>query len=90
VGNRLSSLGVTPYGYNTSNELTSIPRATYTYDYNGNTLTKVVSGATTSYPWDYENRLTQVTLLGAGGTVTFKYDPFGRGVQKSFTTVIPK
>ncbi len=85
VGNRLSSLGVSPYSYNTSNELTSLPGTTYTYDNNGNTATKVVSGATTSYTWDYENRLTQVTLPGTGGTVTFKYDPFGRRVQKSFT-----
>ncbi len=85
VGNRLSSLGVSPYSYNTSNQLTSLPGTTYTYDNNGNTATKVVSGATTSYTWDYENRLTQVTLPGTGGTVTFKYDPFGRRVQKSFT-----
>src|ERR1700677_3372443 len=34
VGNRLSSLGVSPYSVNTSDELTAIPGATYTYDYN--------------------------------------------------------
>jgi RHS repeat-associated protein len=85
VGNRLSSLGVSPYSYNTSNELTSTPSASYTYDYNGNTLTKVVGSNTTSYAWDFENRLTQVTLPGTGGTATFKYDPFGRRIQKVFT-----
>jgi YD repeat-containing protein len=37
VGNRLSSLGVSPYAYNSSNELTSYPSVTYTYDNNGNT-----------------------------------------------------
>jgi YD repeat-containing protein len=37
VGNRLSSLGVSPYNFNTSDELTSIPGTTYTYDNNGNT-----------------------------------------------------
>src|SRR6185437_3545966 len=41
VGNRLSSLGMSPYTYNSSNELTSTPEATFTYDGNGNTLTKV-------------------------------------------------
>ncbi len=41
VGNRLSSLGVSPYMYNTSNELTSRPNVTYTYDNNGSTKTKV-------------------------------------------------
>jgi RHS repeat-associated protein len=83
VGNRLSSLGVSPNAYNSSNELTSTPNATYTYDYNGNTLTKTDSTGTTQYAWDYENRLTSVTLPGSGGTVTFKYDPFGRRIYKS-------
>jgi RHS repeat-associated protein len=82
AGNRTASLGVSPYTVNSSNELTAIPGVTYTYDRNGNTLTKVVSGATTTYAWDYENRLTSVTLPNSGGTVTFKYDPFGRRIEK--------
>jgi RHS repeat-associated protein len=82
VGNRLSSLGVSPYSNNTSNELTSIPGTTYTYDNNGNTQTKVVGSNTTSYAWDFENRMTSVTLPGSGGTVTFAYDPFGRRIKK--------
>jgi RHS repeat-associated protein len=85
VGNRLSSLGVSPYVNNTSNELTSTPNASYTYDFNGNTTTKTVSSATTNYSWDYENRLGSVTLPGTGGSITFKYDPLGRRVQKAFT-----
>ena len=52
-------------------------------DSNGNTLTKVVGSNTTTYAWDFENRLTSVTLPGSGGTVTFKYDPFGRRIYKS-------
>lgn len=40
AGNRLNSLGVSPYAYNVSNQLTSTPTATFTYDANGNTLTK--------------------------------------------------
>ena len=52
-------------------------------DYNGNTLTKVVGTNTTSYAWDFENRMTSVTLPGTGGTVSFKYDPFGRRIYKS-------
>ena len=83
VGNRLTSLGVANYTNNTSNELTSTSNATYTYDYNGNTLTKSDSTGTTNYAWDYENRLTSVTLPGGGGTVSFKYDPFGRRIYKS-------
>ena len=83
VGNRLSSLGMTPYAYNSSSELTSTPSATFTYDADGNTLTKVDSSGTTTYGWDFENRLTSVALPGGAGTVTFKYDPFGRRIQKS-------
>ena len=83
VGNRLSSLGLSPYQYNSSNELTSTPPTTYSYDSNGNTKTKADASGTTTYSWDPENRLKQVTLPGSGGTVTFKYDPFGRRVQKS-------
>ena len=86
VGNRLSSLGMSPYAYNSSNELTSTPSATFTYDANGNTLTKVDSSGTTTYAWDFENRLTSVALPGTGGTVTFRYDPFGRRIQKSSAT----
>jgi len=85
VGNRLSSVGVSPYSYNSSNQLTSIPGTTYAYDNNGNLQTKTTSAGTTTYSWDYENRLKQITLPGTGGTVTFKYDPFGRRVQKAFT-----
>jgi RHS repeat-associated protein len=57
-------------------------RTKYTYDANGNTLTKVVSSNTTSYTWDFENRLTSVALPGSGGTISFAYDPFGRRIKK--------
>ena len=49
VGNRLGSLGVSPYVNNTSNELTSAPNASYSYDYNGNTTSKTDSTGTTNY-----------------------------------------
>jgi len=79
VGNRLSSTGVPTYSYNSSNELTSNSSGGYTYDNNGNTLTDA-SGK--SYTWDFENRLTQAVVPGTGA-VAFKYDPFGRRIQKS-------
>jgi len=86
AGNRLTSLGVSPYSYNNSNQLTSTLSAFFTFDNNGNTLTKVDSTGSTSYAWDFENRLTSVTLPGSGGTVTFKYDAFGRRAQKISAT----
>src|SRR5271156_5963261 len=86
VGNRLSNLAGSGWSYNSSNELGSRTGYTYTYDNNGNTATEVNSSGTTTFAWDYENRLTSVTLPGSGGTVTFKYDPFGRRIYKSSST----
>jgi RHS repeat-associated protein len=83
VGNRLSSLGVASYSYNPSNELTSTSSTTYGYDNNGSPVTKNDSTGITTYGWDFENRLTSVTLPGNGGTVSFKYDPFGRRIYKA-------
>ncbi|MFZ0864778.1 MAG: RHS repeat-associated core domain-containing protein, partial [Candidatus Sulfotelmatobacter sp.] len=79
VGNRLSSSAVPTYSYNSANELTSSSAGGYTYDANGNTLSDP-SGK--QYTWDFENRLTQVVNPGVG-TTTFRYDPFGRRIQKS-------
>ena len=52
------------------------------YDYNGNTQTMVNSSGTTTYSWDFENRLTSASLPGSGGTIYFRYDPFGRRISK--------
>ena len=57
-----------------------------TYDLNGNTKTSVGSSGTPTFNCDYENRLTSVVLPGSGGTVNFKYDPFGRRIYKSSTS----
>ncbi|MGB7154128.1 MAG: IPT/TIG domain-containing protein [Candidatus Acidiferrales bacterium] len=86
VGNRTESLAIPSYTVNSSPELTSDSSASYTYDNNGNTISKTNSSGTTNYAWDFENRLTQVTLPNSGGTVTFKYDPFGRRIYKQSPT----
>jgi RHS repeat-associated protein len=52
-------------------------------DNDGNMATKVDSTGTTQYFWDFENRMQSVTLPGSGGTVSFKYDPFGHRIYKS-------
>ena len=86
VGNRLSNLAGSGWSNNTSNELISRPGVTYTYDANGNTTSKTDSTGTTNYSWNYDNRLTGVTLPGSGGTVSYRYDPFGRRIYKSSST----
>jgi RHS repeat-associated protein len=83
VGNRLTALGSALWSYNTSNELNSRPGVSYAFDANSNTIVKTDSTGSTSYTWDFENRLTGVTLPGSGGSVSFKYDPFGRRIYKS-------
>ncbi len=72
---------IPPVEYHNSNELNSQPGVTYSYDANGNLISKTDSNGTTSYAWDVENRLTSVTLPG-GGTVSYQYDPFGRRIEK--------
>ncbi len=88
VGNRTASLGVSSYTTNASNEMTANSNASYTYDSNGNTLTKTVGSDTTTYAWDYENRLTSVILPGSGGTVSFEYDPFGMRIYKELGSAV--
>ena len=69
------------YNYNASNELTSNSSGSYGYDNNGNTLTDAQGR---DFTWDFENRLVHAVVPGTnGGTTTFKYDPFGRRIQKS-------
>lgn len=84
VGNRLASVGGTSYNYNSSNHLTTSTGATYTYDNNGNVISKTDLSGTTAYSWNLENQLTSVTLPNAGGIVSFTYDPFGRRIRKIF------
>ncbi|PYM05415.1 MAG: hypothetical protein DMF15_15890 [Verrucomicrobia bacterium] len=50
-------------------------------DSNGNTQSKTDSTGTTNYAWDFENRLTSVTLPGSGGTVSFKSTPCGQNTR---------
>jgi uncharacterized protein RhaS with RHS repeats len=54
----------------------------YAYDNNGN-VTQV--GTTTSYTYDYQNRLTQ-SAIGNGHsttTTTYAYGPFGERVSQT-------
>jgi type VI secretion system secreted protein VgrG len=66
--------------YNEVNELVASRRTAYQYDYNGNLTGK----DDWTYAYDYENRLVRATKTELGGikTVSFKYDPFGRRIEK--------
>jgi RHS repeat-associated protein len=60
----------------------SNPNEAYWYDPEGNRLTKTVGTTTSTYTYDYENRLTRVVKPGSS-TVSFEYDGLGRRVKKT-------
>jgi len=78
--------------YNVGNQLTSNNQDNFEYDANGN-LTKSVGRRgdddeqiTSTYKYDYENRLIEAVIQKEEDhltVVTFKYDPFGRRIEKS-------
>jgi RHS repeat-associated protein len=55
------------------------------YDADGNVTQKTVDGTTTTYIYDYANRLTVLGVLGA--TTTYAYDAFGQRVLQTGTTM---
>jgi RHS repeat-associated protein len=83
-GNRNSS----GYTTGTANELTASPGVTYTYDAEGNltSQTNTSTHVTTSYTYDYRDRLTNVTI-GGTATATYTYDALDRriGIKDSGT-----
>jgi len=89
VGNRLTkthAAGAVPgvaaeYAYNNADQLLTENGITYTYDLNGNLKTKTDASGTTTYTWDYEDRLLKVA--GPGGTVTYEYDVDGNRVSST-------
>ena len=56
---------------------------TFTWDANGNQLTKTTAGATTENRYDLRDKLVEVELLGsAAPQARFQYDPQGRRTLK--------
>lgn len=91
AGNRLTGSGATDASYqsNVANQMTQGRKLTYGYDNRGNQSTKTVPGATDKTwirTWDYNNRLIKEEKVKGTEvkTVTYKYDPFGRRIEKKF------
>jgi RHS repeat-associated protein len=59
----------TTYTYNNMNQMLTAGEMSFTYDANGNTVSKVVSGQTTTYSWDYENKLTRIDYPNGSSNV---------------------
>lgn len=94
VGNRLTGPGPrdTGYQHDSANRMTKGRQYSYTYDNNGNQATRTTSNPDKNWTltWDFENRLTRMerTKGVEKRTVTFKYDPFGRRIEKNLVTII--
>ncbi len=69
----------TAYTTNNLNEYTQVGAATYTYDGNGNMASRTDASGTTTYAYDYENRLVGVAAPG-GDTWEYTYDALGNRV----------
>ena len=82
AGNRTSSQSNGTYSYQPLNKLTSTSTASYSYDNNGNPVSKTDGSGTTLFGWDEENHLKQVTL-SSGLVVNYKYDALGRRIQRT-------
>jgi RHS repeat-associated protein len=93
LGNRTSATGspLGSFSYDSASRLLSDSTYTYTYDKEGDLLTRTAKagGATTSYVWSADHELTSVTEPD-GTVVTYKYDPFGRRVETDTGTTITR
>jgi RHS repeat-associated protein len=79
-------------GYTTgpNNELLSDGTYTYTNDEEGNRLTRDKPGESTTYEWDYRNRLTRLVITTPTQTVDahYTYDVFDHRIGKVVTTTV--
>ena len=84
VGNRISTTEpsgvITNYSYDSDDRLLNMGSTAFTYDANGNRLTKTTAHGTVNYHFDALNRLSSV--IGDGVESRFKYDGDGNRVQQ--------
>jgi YD repeat-containing protein len=87
MGNRLTDLTHSNYRYNEVNHLLEDDSATYAYDLDGNMTAKIekITGDTTVYTYDIENKLVQVQKPGL--VARYGYDAMGRRMGKTVNGV---
>ncbi|HAH05536.1 MAG TPA: hypothetical protein DCM05_03270 [Elusimicrobia bacterium] len=86
AGNRIADSSGTVFDYDYANRIQWDNFYTYEHDANGNRIsaTGKLTGQTTSYVYDSENRRVEAHLPD-GAVWTYKYDAKGRRVEKSLT-----
>ncbi|MFQ5850533.1 MAG: RHS repeat domain-containing protein, partial [Candidatus Binatia bacterium] len=98
VGNRSSSHLATGQIHDTANRLLEDSNFTYTYDANGNLSSKTSkpTGERTAYTYNVENQLIRAEKFTVAGglspvlTAVYRYDAFGRRIQKNVDGVITR
>lgn len=63
------------YAYDDAERMTQAGQTTFSYDENGNMISRASDGATTNYAYDFEDQLVRA------GTKTYTRDAFGRAVS---------
>ncbi|QCI80358.1 hypothetical protein E6W36_15110 [Hankyongella ginsenosidimutans] len=79
AGNRTQSVEdgvVTHYTVNSLNQYTQVGDETFTYDADGNMVTRTGPVGTTTYSYDANNRISGITTPD-GHSTTYEYDIFG-------------
>ena len=82
VGNREVPGSPGDYGYDANHRITTSPTGiTYTFDDDGNILTRVGGATTENFTHNKNNRLSDYSKSGT--TASYQYDPFGRRISKT-------
>ena len=91
VGNRVDSNQNGLSTFNEANQLEEDAEQTYSYDANGNQIRKAnkVTGLSTRFEYDAENRLIGILPEDAGG-VHYLYDGLGRRIEKNVSGVVTR
>ena len=89
VGNRLSSAQHPNWSYDVNNSLLSFNGTSFTYDNNGNMISRTDQTGTTTYQYDAENRLVGINKPD-GTVVAYRYDPFGKRIEKNVNGTITR
>ncbi len=79
----------TNYTYNNMNQMTAAGNITYTYDDAGNMLTKVVNQQTTTYTWDFRNKMLKVDFP-SGDDPVMRYEGDGLRVYKKMGATVTR
>ena len=69
---------ITEYATNNLNQYTAVGNAVYSYDADGNLITRQAGGDLATYTYDIENRL--ISAVTPDATVSYEYDALGQRV----------